>query len=281
MGSITFSSYAKVNIGLQIRSKRDDGYHNIHTVFQELDLHDTVTIAKQSDGCTIEVNKDNIPTDNHNICVKTYQAVKKYYQEIGGIAIKLVKNIPTGGGLGGGSSNAAATLKGINQLYELKISDKKMENIAASIGADVPFFIKGGTQVGDGIGAVLTPIDQAIEGHYLLILPDISISTAWAYGAFKNCLEEASDRPNFAHFLERKNLSQTIFDNDFERIVIPAYPEIGEIKKGLIEAGADYASLSGSGSTVFGIFSDESHAKTAQLKFRKQYRTFLTRPTNI
>ena len=118
-------------------------------------------------------------------------------------------------------------------------------------------------------------------GYYLLILPDLSISTAWAYKSYKKYLKEELDRPNFAHFLESNNLSETIFDNDFERIVIPAYPEIGEIKNRLKEAGAKYASLSGSGSTVFGIFNDEAQAKRAEIKFRKQYHTFLTQPTNI
>jgi 4-diphosphocytidyl-2-C-methyl-D-erythritol kinase len=145
----------------------------------------------------------------------------------------------------------------------------------------VPFFIKGGTQIGDGIGEKLTKVDHAISGHYLLIIPEIKISTAWAYGAYKKYLEEDIDRPNFAHFLESNNLSEMIFDNDFERIVIPAYPEIGEIKKRLKQAGAKYASLSGSGSTVFGIFNDEAQAKRAEIKFRKQYHAFLAKPTNI
>jgi 4-diphosphocytidyl-2-C-methyl-D-erythritol kinase len=281
MNQITVLSHAKVNIGLQIRNKRQDGYHNIHTVFQELDLYDKVTISKNPNACEIKVNKADVPSGKENTCHIAFTELSKFYPEIDGITVEIEKSIPSGGGLGGGSSNAATTLKAINKLYDLQIESKKLENIASNIGADIPFFIRGGTQIGDGIGDVLTPINQAIDGYYLLVLPDISIRTDWAYQSYKKFLEEDLDRPNFAHFLEKNNLSQTIFDNDFERIVIPTYPEIGMLKNKLIEEGADYASLSGSGSTVFGIFSDESQAEKVQLKFRKQYRTFLTRPTNI
>jgi len=281
MHSIFLKSYAKVNIGLQIRNQRDDRYHNLHTVFQEVDLHDNIKISKNSDSWSLSVNRDDIPTDESNTCIKAYLELKNLYPQISGISIKIEKHIPSGGGLGGGSSNAATILKGLNQFFNLNISDNELEEIGVKVGADVPFFIKGGTQIGDGIGEVLTPIKKAIDGYYLLILPNTFISTAWAYESMKKNLEEETDRPNFAHFLEGNNLSETIFDNDFERIVIPTYPEIGEIKKGLKKAGASYASLSGSGSTVFGIFNNEALAKEAELKFRKQYHTFLTKPTNI
>ena len=148
-------------------------------------------------------------------------------------------------------------------------------------GADVPFFITGGTQLGEGIGDKLTVVSQPITGYYLLVTPKIFISTVWAYKSMKKYLKEGQDRPNFAHFLENNNLSNVIFENDFERIVIPTYPEIGEIKASLLNAGASYASLSGSGSTVFGIFDKEAKAKQAESHFQKQYQTFLTRPTNI
>lgn len=281
MDSISLKSYAKVNIGLQIRNKRDDGYHNIHTIFQELDLYDEITISKTEDQTELSINNPNIPTDSSNTCIKAFNEIKAAYPNIGNVAIDVVKAIPSGGGLGGGSGNAAAVLKGLNELYSIGATDRELEELGIKIGADVPFFIKGSTQLGDGIGEKLTIIDKAISGEYLLILPDYNISTAWAYEAFKKYLEEDVDRPNFAHFLESNNLSETIFDNDFERIVIPAYPEIGEIKNRLKEVGAKYASLSGSGSTVFGIFNDEAQAKRAEIKFRKQYRTFLTKPTNI
>jgi 4-diphosphocytidyl-2-C-methyl-D-erythritol kinase len=281
MNTLALKSYAKVNIGLQIKNQREDGYHSLHTVFQELNLHDNISLSKISYGWEISVNKAGVPADENNTCIKAYLELKKECPKIGGISIKIDKNIPSGGGLGGGSGNAAAVLKGINQIYDLNLSDKELEKISTRVGADVPFFIKGGTQIGDGMGDILTLVENPVRGYYLLVLPEIFISTGWAYKSMKKYLDEEIDRPNFAHFLERKNLEQTIFDNDFERIVIPTYPEIGEIKDGLKKAGASYASLSGSGSTVFGIFNDEAEAKKAEFKFREQYHTYLTKPTNI
>ncbi len=281
MNLIGLKAHAKVNIGLQVKDRREDGFHNIHTIFQELELHDTIVLEKQKRDWSININDLKIPIDESNTCIQAYLAIKQRFPQIDGISITLNKNIPSSAGLGGGSSNAATVMKGLRELYDLPLNNRELLKIAVKIGADVPFFISGGTQIGDGIGNVLTPINNNVNGFYLLVIPDIFISTAWAYNALKKNLKEDTDRPNFAHFLERKNLSKAIFDNDFERIVIPTYPKIGEIMEGLLETGASYASLSGSGSTVFGIYDDEARAKQAESHFQKQYHTFLTRPTNI
>ncbi|MEE9117219.1 MAG: 4-(cytidine 5'-diphospho)-2-C-methyl-D-erythritol kinase [Calditrichia bacterium] len=281
MNSIDLKAHAKVNIGLQVKDQREDGLHNIHTIFQELELHDAIVLEKQPKDWNIKINDLKIPSDGRNTCIQAYLAIKQQFPQIDGISITLDKNIPSGAGLGGGSSDAAAVLKGLRELFDLPLNNIELSEIAVKIGADVPFFISGGTQIGDGIGNVLTPINNSVNGFYLLVIPDIFISTVWAYKALKKHLKEDTDRPNFAHFLEGNNLSKAIFDNDFERIVIPTYPKIGEIKKGLLEAGASYASLSGSGSTVFGIYDDEAGAKQAESHFQKQYHTLLTRPTNI
>ncbi|MCK4903086.1 MAG: 4-(cytidine 5'-diphospho)-2-C-methyl-D-erythritol kinase [Candidatus Marinimicrobia bacterium] len=281
MNSIDLKAHAKVNIGLQVKNQREDKLHNIHTIFQELELHDTISLEKQQRNWSIKINDSTIPTDESNTCIQAYLAVKQLFPKIDGISITLNKSIPSGAGLGGGSSNAAATLIGLRELYNLSLNNKELSEIAVKIGADVPFFILGGTQIGDGIGDVLLKINKPIIGFYLLVIPNIFISTAWAYKALKKHLKDDTDRPNFAHFLEGNNLSKAIFDNDFERIVIPTYPKIGEIKEGLLKAGASYASLSGSGSTVFGIYDDEARAKQAESHFQKQYHALLTRPTNI
>jgi len=281
MNSIELKANAKVNIGLQVKDKRDDGYHNIHTVFQELDLHDTIILEKIDKGWKINISESQIPQDDSNSCIQAYLAIKKQFPAIDGISITLKKRIPSGAGLGGGSSDAAAALKGLKEIYGLTINNEDLLQIAGKIGADVPFFLLGGTQIGNGIGDILSPINKPVIGFYLLVIPDIFISTSWAYKALKKHLKEDIDRINFADILEGNNLSNVIFDNDFERIVIPTYPKIGEIKNGLIEAGANYASLSGSGSTVFGIFDEEARAKKAESYFQKQYLTFLCRPANI
>jgi len=281
MNSVDIKAHAKVNVGLQVNDQREDSYHNIHTVFQELELHDIVSLRKQPAGWKITINDPKIPTDKNNTCIQAYLAIKQQFPQIGGVSISLNKNIPSGAGLGGGSSNAATVLKGLRELYNLQIDDSDLAKVAVKIGADVPFFLYGGTQIGNGIGELLTTIDKSIDGYYLLIIPEIFISTEWAYRALKKNLKDEINRPNFARFLEENNLSKVIFDNDFERIVIPTYPKIGNIKEGLLKTGAKYASLSGSGSTVFGIYDDEATAKQAESHFQKQYHTFLTRPTNL
>ena len=274
-----YHSFSKVNIGLKVLDQRDDGYHNIYTVFQELDFRDTITIEKTGDGCTIKTNVDWIPTDESNICHKAYTSLKIKFPNIGGVSIQIEKNVPIGSGLGGGSANGAAVLKGINKLYDLGLSNRELEQIGASVGADVPFFICGKTQLGEGIGDKLTSLPSHIQGTYLLVIPHISISTPWAYSELKNKLNPENKLPNFVGFFSGDNSSLEIFENDFERIVIPAYPEIGAIKRKLLELGARFASLSGSGSTVFGIFDEDASAKEAELFFRPAHQTILAHPT--
>lgn len=272
-------STSKVNIGLKVLNQRDDGYHNIYTVFQELDFGDTIQIEKIDDGCTIKSNVDWIPIDESNICHKAYSALKTKFPDLGGISIHIQKNVPIGSGLGGGSANGATTLKGLNDLYDLNLSDGELEKIGATIGADVPFFIRGGTQLGEGIGDKLTLLPSHIQGTYLLVIPDVSISTPWAYSGLINKLNSEELMPNFVGFFSGDYASLKIFENDFERIVIPAYPEIGAIKRKLLELGARFASLSGSGSTVYGIFDEDASAKEAELFFRPTHQTILANPT--
>jgi len=272
-------SFSKVNIGLKVLNQRDDGYHDIYTVFQELDFGDSITIEKIDTGCTISSNADWVPTDEANICHKAYEAIRTKYPELGGVSIHIQKNVPVGSGLGGGSANGAAVLKGINNIYNLGLSNDKLEKIGAAIGADVPFFIRGKTQLGEGIGDKLTSLADHIEGTYLLVIPDVSISTPWAYSKLKNKLNPENNLPNFAGFIGGDYASLEIFENDFERIVIPAYPKIGAIKQKLLELGARFASLSGSGSTVYGIFNEDASAKEAELFFRPSHQTILANPT--
>ena len=268
-------SKAKVNIGLQIRDRRPDGYHTIHTLFQELDFHDIITLEKRESGCGFSSNVDWLKNDDSNLCVKAWRKMVDVFG-IGGISIQLEKRIPAGGGLGGGSSNAATVLKGLRQLYELDLSDDELELLSVDLGADVPFFIRGGLQSGDGIGDVLKPLKPRIDGCFLCVVPDLYIDTKWAYGQVKNILDKPKDLVNFAGFIQKVNIPFELFENDFEAIVVPAYPEIGHIKNSLRAHGARFASLSGSGSTVYGIFDEEVDAKLAKSQIFSQYNTFIT-----
>jgi len=273
-------SYSKVNIGLKVLSQRDDGYHNIYTIFQELNFGDSIDIEKRDHGFKIIANVDWIPTNKSNICYKAYTEIKKEFSEVKGIHIKIDKKIPIGSGLGGGSANAAALLKGIKNIYKLEVTESKLEEIGSEVGADVPFFIRGKTQLGEGIGDKLTQLPKAIIGTYLLVIPKISIRTEWAYSVIKNRLNNQNKNAKFSSFSNEDYSSLQIFENDFEQIVIPAYPEIGAIKSKLLNLGARFASLSGSGSTVYGVYDDEASAKEAELLFHTSHQTILANPTN-
>ena len=271
-------SKSKINLGLKVLNKRSDGLHNIVTIFQEVDFGDKIQLVKHKTGCQIKSDVDWIPIDNSNICHKAYSALCHELNQDFGVKISLEKRIPVGSGIGGGSANAATTLIGLNSLYNLGLNDKKLESIAVNIGADVPFFIKGGTQIGQETGGKLSPITKKLEAAVLLVIPKVPISTEWAYSQLKNKLKSDNSILRFVDLMRKDFLSFKFFENDFEKIVIPAYPEIGSIKNKLLDSGAKFASLSGSGSTVFGIFDDNVFAKKAESYFRNSHLTILTRP---
>ena len=280
MKKVVINSNAKVNIGLRVLKKKDNGYHDIITIFQEIDFFDIITLSKNPYGCNFNSNVDWLKNDEGNLCILAYNLMEKNYG-IGGVNIHLNKKIPAGSGLGGGSSNAASIMKGVCDLYNLSVSQNELEHLAVDIGADVPFFINGSIQLGEGIGEKLTPLKQKVSGKYLIIIPEIVIETSWAYSQFKNGLDTSGSSINFTDFLDRKTVSFNklkLIENDFESIVIPTYPEIGEIKAKLCAFGARYASLSGSGSTVFGIFNDEALLEKAFSYFTPKYNTFISCP---
>ena len=280
MKTVKINSYAKVNVGLKILNKRSDGYHNISTIFQEIDLYDELTISKNISGCQFSSNVNWLQNDQNNLCVIAYNHMKDLY-DIKGIDIMLTKNISRGSGLGSGSSNAAAVLKSISKIYDLNVSDKDLIEIGSKIGADVPFFIKGGIQIGEGKGDELISLKSAIKGWYLIITPDLIIDTKWAYSQFKNILDNATLPTKFSDLFSEKIFDlDTIkfFENDFESVVFPTYPEIGAIKSELIALGAKFASLSGSGSTVFGIFDDNAKINKAFSHFSPMHKTHIAHP---
>jgi 4-diphosphocytidyl-2-C-methyl-D-erythritol kinase len=275
---LVLSSNTKINIGLKVINKRSDGLHDIVTIFQEIDFGDKIQFKKVKIGCNIKSNVNWIPLDDSNLCYKAHDVLSKKLNRDLGVEIYIEKKVPVGSGIGGGSANAAATLLGINSLYNLGLDDKQLEIIGSHIGADVPFFIRGGAQVGEETGCKLTPIREKIDAVILLVIPSVSISTKWAYDQIKYKLNSQNSIPNFAHLMRNDFLSFKFFENDFEKIVIPAYPEIGSIKHRLLESGANFASLSGSGSTVFGIFDNNACANKAKSYFLNSHLTILTRP---
>ena len=280
MKSVNINSYAKVNIGLKILNKRSDGYHNISTVFQEIDLCDSLIISKRKGDLKFSSNVAWLQNDQNNLCVIAYNHIKKLY-DIGGANIILKKNISRGSGLGSGSSNAAAVMKGLREIYDLKVADDELIKIGSKIGADVPFFINGSTQIGEGIGEKLTAMNSLLAAQYLIVTPDISIDTKWAYSQYKNKLDKCSQPTKFSYLFRDKSINLDtlkFFENDFESVVFPTYPEIGAIKNKLLALGARFASLSGSGSTVYGIFDDNANLHKAFSHFSQRHKTYIAHP---
>lgn len=244
---------AKINLGLNIVSKREDGYHNIESVFYPIPVCDILEIIpseNQEKSFTLEVI--DLPDDGKmNLVEKAYNAISKNYK-IPPIEVILKKNIPFAAGLGGGSSDAAYTLKTLANMFVKDIDEQGLHEMGKSIGADVPFFIKNKPVYAEGIGTDFSDIKISLKGYHLvLIKPDIAISTAEAYSGVKPStpnydLKEVIKKP----VKEWKN----VVKNDFEDSLFPKYPRLKEIKDSLYEIGAEYASMSGSGSSIFGLF---------------------------
>ena len=272
-----YTSNAKINIGLQVLNKREDGYHNIQSIFLEMDLEDALAF-RPLPSYQLLVEGIDLPVDESNLISKAYQLIRSMAGKVDTeYAIHLIKKIPIGGGLGGGSSNAAATLNALNHLWKLNFSLQKLEKMGAEIGADVPFFIKGGVQLVEGIGDILTPVDpNLLEGYsFLLVVPPIRISRPWVYLALIKTWQPIKRHPKFSPL--SKPMKWELFDNDFERVIRKTYPEISNIKEKLQKAGALYAGLSGSGSTVFGVFDNHQKAEVLFENF-SPYQTFLSSP---
>ena len=275
-----YISSAKVNLGLQILNKREDGYHNLHSLFIEIDLADELIFTPSDKFHLTIVGKESaeIPLDESNLITKSYRLFQSMMKSVPTeYAIHLKKIIPIGSGLGGGSSNAAAVLRALNKLWKINFSPNKLEKLGAELGADIPFFIRGGFQLAEGVGEKLTPQDnQILNGlYFLLIIPPFHISTPDAYRSLNKPLRPVENPSKFAPVSEPVNWQ--LFDNDFEKVFRKTYPEIGNIKEDLQGAGALYASLSGSGSTVFGVFDNLKTAELTREDF-SCYQTFLTSP---
>ena len=273
----SFLSHAKINLGLQVLNKREDDYHNIRSCFVEIDLED-ILVFRPLPSYRLSVEGVDVPVDESNLISKAYRFIRLRAEKVQTeFSIHLKKCIPIGGGLGGGSSNAAVTLNALNQLWHLNLSAEKLEAMGTEIGADVPFFIKGGIQLVEGIGDVLTPVDptRMKDLYFILVVPPIQIVTPWAYRVLNKTLHPNKRKAKFPPL--SKPMKWELFDNDFERVIYETYPEIRETKARLQNAGALHAGLSGSGSTVFGVFDNLQKAEPILGKLN-QYQTYLTSP---
>jgi 4-diphosphocytidyl-2-C-methyl-D-erythritol kinase len=278
MNTIELISYAKVNLRLDILGKRDDGYHELRTVFQKISLADEVSIAIAKSGIEITCDNPQVPLNETNLANRAAHILLKNYKIRDGVTISIKKRIPIAAGLGGGSSNAASTLMGMNQLFALGMTPQELMIIGKDIGADVPFFIFGDSALATGIGDKLEPLEVVPQLWFLLITPDFPISTAWAYRNVRRGLTNTNNNIIIPKCINHLQDVITILSNDLEHVVIPRHPLIQEIKDALLAEGAKGSLMSGSGSTVFGIFESEAGAKEAfiQIKAQKNWQVHLS-----
>ncbi|MEP6944484.1 MAG: 4-(cytidine 5'-diphospho)-2-C-methyl-D-erythritol kinase [Acidobacteriota bacterium] len=272
-------SFAKVNLHLRIAGKRADGFHEICTVFQAISLRDTLTF-READSLQMTCSDASIPVDSDNIIMRAAQLLEELVGNGRGADIHLQKRIPSPGGLGGGSSNAAAALIGLTRLWEVELPAAEMHAIAAALGSDVPFFLTGGTAMGTGRGEIIEPIDDKTGPYMLVVTPAIDVSTAKAYPSL-HAPNLTFDDPDLILRVCRDDarsldLHLSVLINDFEHSVFEAFPEIGEVKQELLKLGAVNALLSGSGASVFAVFDKEETRQAAikALDIRSTWRKF-------
>lgn len=250
---------AKINLGLNITEKRPDGYHNLETVFYPIPLEDALeAVPAPSADKEFEFSCSGIQLDSppeENLVIKAYRLLKKKYS-LPPISIYMHKHIPSGAGMGGGSSDAAFMLKLLNEQFQLHLSDEQLEDYAASLGADCAFFIKNKPVFAEGIGNLFSPIELSLKGYTLVVVkPDLFVSTKEAFSQIRPQKPTLSIKE-----IVRKPMEEwkDLLINDFEYSVFQIHPEIGTVKQLLYNAGAVYASMSGSGSSVYGIFTNKT-----------------------
>jgi 4-diphosphocytidyl-2-C-methyl-D-erythritol kinase len=273
---------AKINIGLRIIGKRADGYHDLETFFYEIQWHDKLEL-KTSARLEMISHSAEAPADDSNLCLRAARLLQEITGVTAGAFITLHKNIPIGAGLGGGSSDAAAVLRGLNSLWNLKLSNDELRAIAVKLGADVAFFIEGGSAYATGRGEKLKHFSFTVPFWILVAVPPVHVSTAWAYGNLKQMSGYAPKNLQTI-VTERTHHPNTLIAdviNDFEPSVFEAFPLIQQTKEKTLSAGAQFALMSGSGSSVFGLFETEAAAKHAAASFDAAFRSSLTPPNYL
>jgi len=264
--TISRKAYAKINLGLDVVRRLPNGYHEVRMIMQTVGICDILTFAKASSGIHLQVDNQELPADANNLI---YKAAKLLMDTAGiteGVRITLEKHIPIAAGMAGGSTDAAATFWGLNDLFELGYSMEQLKELGVRIGADVPYCIQGGTALAEGIGEVLSELPAPPRCHLVIAKPDINVSTKFVYENLK--ANELKKHPDIDGMIEaiRSSSLKGITDrlaNVLETVTIPAYPIIRDIKDQMLACGAENALMSGSGPTVFGIFTDLDKALAA------------------
>src|SRR4051812_18222994 len=254
-------AFAKINLTLRVLGRRSDGYHELRTTFQSITLHDTLEFVRTGAGFSIACDDPRCPADSSNLVWRAAEAlwsVAGRNRTMPGTAVRIKKRIPIQAGLGGGSSDAAAALRALPQLWRIRVPDSDLHAMARQIGADVPFFLDGGTTLGLERGDLLFPLLDWPDSRVVLVLPAFGVGTREAFGWW----DDDSRRGTTAAPGESDRVPEE-FRNDLELAVAARHPEIGRIVQGLAQVGASYAAMSGSGSAVFGLFDGDRQARDA------------------
>ncbi|MCX7712011.1 MAG: 4-(cytidine 5'-diphospho)-2-C-methyl-D-erythritol kinase [Clostridia bacterium] len=281
MNSLELKARAKINLSLDVLRKRPDGYHDLRMIMQTIELHDKVGLEVIEAGIEIRCDHPSIPLGNSNIAYKAAELLINEYKISKGVRIRIEKNIPVAAGLAGGSTDAAAVLKGMNRIFSLGLSRTELMALGKKIGADVPYCIRGGTMLAEGIGEVLTELPAFRGVSIVLIKPRIDVSTAWVYKSLN--FDNIDTRPNTSLLMDaiRENKPDILAQNManvLETVTIKEYGIINIIKEKLMDLGAMGSMMSGSGPTVFGIFRDEQAAQKAFSALdKKDWDCFITK----
>ena len=288
---ITERAYAKIDLSLDVTGKRPDGYHEVRMVMQTVDIYDTLTFEKADEGITIDVGGSPLPADGDNLIYKASKAVMDKCGITGGVTISLDKHIPIAAGMAGGSSDAAAALRGVNRLYECGLSPEELREIGVKIGADVPYCVEGGTVLAEGIGEKLTFLSPLPEYILAVAKPERGVSTGNIYKSLDEIFDTIT-HPDVDAMLEAFKAQDMSFvkylGNVLEYVTIPLCPEVDEIKKIFRESNTVGTLMTGSGPTVFAFFEDRDEALKAINKVRESglcrdeelFVTTLTSPKN-
>jgi 4-diphosphocytidyl-2-C-methyl-D-erythritol kinase len=274
---------AKVNLSLEVFRRRRDGYHEIETIFQSIDLADRLDIDWTSDSkIEITCSDPDIPTDEGNLCHRALVAMRAFAGQSLGARIHIQKSIPYGAGLGGGSANAAGVILAVEKALKLRIATAEMESVAAQLGSDIPFMLHGGTMLGRGRGEILTPLSVMKDVYFVIVKPPLNISTAWVYEHLNFALTKHKQRTNLKAVnavLARFPAVTASFRNALEDVVCPAYPVVSGILEELLSTHPCFASMSGSGSALYAIFDSEERAvETAERFSARAFYSSVARP---
>lgn len=266
MNELTLKAYAKINLGLDVVRRLENGYHEVKMVMQTVGIHDTLTFEKTKEGIVITTDSGELPTNENNLIYRAAKLLMEAKQVQGGVKIHLAKEIPIAAGMAGGSTDAAATFKGVNELYRLGCSKQELMELGVKVGADVPYCIMGGTALAEGIGEILTPLTAPPDCRVLVAKPDINVSTKYVYEHLDAAgVAKHPDIDGMVDALRRSDLQGIMerMENVLETVTVDAHPIITTIKERMLKLGAGRSLMSGSGPTVFGIFTDEEKALNA------------------